>query len=50
MLKLNLYPSNEEYKANCEAYIQEFHEEVYASFGRKWNHYYETKVQSKVCI
>ncbi|RHZ51360.1 hypothetical protein Glove_480g5 [Diversispora epigaea] len=48
ILKLNLYPSPQEYKESCEAYIQQFHEDVYNSFGRKWNVYYESKIQSKL--
>lgn len=44
----NLYPGPPEYKEGCETYIREFHEEIYNSFGRKWNNYYETKIQSKV--
>jgi len=48
ILKLNLYPSPQEYKESCEAYIQQFHEDVYNSFGQKWNVYYESKIQSKV--
>jgi hypothetical protein len=47
-LQSNLYPSAQEYKDNCEAYIKEFHKDIYNSFGRKWNVYYETKIQSKV--
>jgi hypothetical protein len=48
IIKSSLYPSSQEYKESCEAYIQKFHEDVYKSFGRKWNLYYETKIQSKV--
>ncbi|RHZ89987.1 hypothetical protein Glove_9g355 [Diversispora epigaea] len=48
ILKLNLYPSPQEYKESCEAYIQQFHEDIYNSFGRKWNVYYESKIQSKL--
>ncbi|RHZ72316.1 hypothetical protein Glove_243g2 [Diversispora epigaea] len=33
ILKLNLYPSPQEYKESCEAYIQQFHEDIYNSFG-----------------